>query len=329
MNKFFKKNFTSDHINNNYFNRTLLVIIFVLLIVIVGILFNNIMVERNKNTFKGIINLSSLTDPLRQFYKADDLVINVQPLRDELNAIGKNQNVSIYFEVLNTGTNISVNKDAEFFPASLLKVPLIMAVIKKIERGEWEWNTEIKLTEADKNKDFGILWQKPTGTVFTIEELVKQALINSDNTAYFMLLNNLDPNEIVKVQNYLGLVDFPSESLRISAKQYAPILRSLFSATYLTIDNSEKILEWMSESDFNDYLAGGIPATTKFSHKIGIDDEKKSYLDAGIVYLTNRPYILIVMVKDFNLNEADNFMHDVSQKVYSYMVNYPKNILRI
>ncbi len=247
-------------------------------------------------------------------------------MRDELNILEKSPNASIYFEVLNTGANISVNKDAEFFPASLLKTPLVMAVVKKIEQGNWKWNTELELAEADKNKDFGVLWQQPTGTRFTIEELVKQTLINSDNTAYFILLNNLDPNEIVKVQNYLGLYDFISNDLEISAKKYAPILRSLFSATYVSVENSEKILEWMSESKFNNYLAGGMPTTTKFAHKIGEEDKKKLYIDAGIVYLANRPYILIVMVKDFDANKAGSLMRFISQKVYSYMVNYPKNI---
>ncbi|MCX6787150.1 MAG: class A beta-lactamase-related serine hydrolase [Candidatus Kaiserbacteria bacterium] len=282
--------------------------------------------EGNDNSLRSVLPGSSLIDPSRRFYKADDLVINVQPLRDEFNMLEENPNVSLYFEALNTGANISVNKDAEFFPASLIKVPLIMAVAKKIERGEWEWSTELQLTEADKNKEFGTLWQQQTGTRFTIEELVKQVLISSDNTAYFILLNNLDPDELLKVQNHLGLVDFISSDLEISAKKYAPILRSLFSATYLSVENSEKILEWMSESSFNDYLAGGMPPTTKFSHKIGVEDEKKAYLDAGIVYLSSRPYILIVMVKNYDANKADAIMHDVSQRVYDYMLNYPKSI---
>jgi len=307
-----KRLFILDSIHNNRLATILLAVIFVVAAIII--------VGATKN--KG----SSLIDPSRQFYEADDLVINLQPLRDEFSMLEKNPDVSVYFEALNTGANISINKDAEFFPASLLKTPLILAVAKKIERGEWKWNTEIKLTEADKNQDFGPLWTRPSGTLFTIEELAKQMLINSDNTAYFVLLNNLDPNELVKVQNYLGLYDFVSDDLRISAKKYAPILRSLFSATYLSVENSEKILNWMSESNFNDYLAGGLPPATKFSHKIGVEDEKRSYLDAGIVYLPNRPYILIAMVKNYDANQADAIMRDVSQRVYNYMLNYPRNI---
>lgn len=315
-----KKKLTSDSINNSRLVIILLTVIFILATVIIT------RVAEDKNLFNGGVTVSSLIDPARKFYQADDLIINVQPLRDEFNMLERNPNVSAYFEVLNTGANISINKDAEFFPASLIKVPLVMAVAKKIERGEWKWNTQIKLAEADKNKDFGTLWLKPAGTLFTIEELVKQVLINSDNTAYFVLLNNLDPNELLSVQNHLGLSDFISADLQISAKKYAPILRSLFSATYLSVENSDRILNWMTESNFNDYLAGGLPPGTKFSHKIGVDDDRKVYLDAGIVYLQNRPYLLIIMVKNYDADKADAIMRDVSQRVYNYMWNYPKNI---
>lgn len=321
MNKSLKIRSNLEYINNNRFVVVLLLVIFILGVIIIVREINN----RNPSNTT-VINQQSLTDPLRRFYQADDLVINVQPLRDELRRMEGNTDVSIYFEVLNTGANISINKDAEFYPASLLKVPVIMAVTKKIERGDWKWSTKMELTEADKNKDFGTLWQQPAGTLFTIEELVKNVLMSSDNTAYFILLNNLEPDEILRVQDHLGLIDFPSESLQISAKQYAPILRSLFSATYLNIENSEKLLGWMMESNFNNYLASGLPETTKFSHKIGVEDEKKVYIDAGVVYLENRPYILIVMLKNFDTNKAERLMHDISQKVYKYMINYPKNI---
>lgn len=322
MNKISNKN--SNLVNKDYNRLT----VGLLLVVIVILIIISVTPSKNSGSLSGVvINPSSLTDPLRQFYKADDLVINIQPLRNELDAITrKDQNISVYFEVLNTGANISINKDAEFFPSSLLKVPLIIAVTKKIEKGEWKWSTKLELTEADKNKDFGKLWQEPTGAQFTIEELAKQLLTKSDNTAYFMLLNNLDPQELVKVQEYLGLYDFISDNLEISAKKYAPVLRSLFSATYLNIENSEKILEWMAESEFNNYLASGLPPAVRFSHKIGVQAEKNTYLDAGIVYLPNRPYMLIVMIKNLDSSKADVAMRDISQKAYNYMVNYPKNI---
>src|SRR3989344_1301825 len=94
----------------------------------------------NGNADNGIDVRYPLLNPARNIYHQEDLIINFQPLRDYLNdTYEADSNVSIYFEYLPTGSNISINKDAEFYPASLLKVPITMTVAKKIERGEWKW----------------------------------------------------------------------------------------------------------------------------------------------------------------------------------------------
>ena len=78
------------------------------------------------------ISRFSLLNPARMFIKQEDLIINFQPLRDYLNdKYEVDPNVSIYFEYLPTGSNIAISKDAEFYPASLLKVPVAMAAAKK------------------------------------------------------------------------------------------------------------------------------------------------------------------------------------------------------
>lgn len=301
--------------------RGIIVGLFLALLVLEGARF---FIDRSKYYIPShdvIVQKYPLIDPARQFYAPSDLIINLQPLRDELSEIGKDQNVSIYFESLNTGANIAVNKDAEYFPASLLKVPLAIAAVKKIELGEWKWSDEFAIMESDKNKDFGVLWQKPIGTRITIEELIRQSLTNSDNTAHFMLMRNIKEEELLKVQEHLGLQEFFSKDGRISAKKYAPILRSLYSASYLSVEDSQKMLGWMSESIFNSYLAFGIPSSVKFAHKIGIEDKKGVHSDAGIVYLNSRPYLLIVMIKGQDLSKVQDIMHDISKKVYNYMAN--------
>lgn len=261
-------------------------------------------------------------NPARKFFSQKDLIVNIQPLRDELNEIGKDQNVSVYFEYLSTGANISVNKDNQYFPASLIKLPLAMAVVKKIEKGEWKWQNELVLMSQDKDSKFGNLYKEPIGTKITIEELVRLALQESDNTAYLMLLRNLEPAEFDDVKNHLGLQEFFSADGNITAKNYSVLLRSLFNATYLNDNDSEKLLNILTETSFNDYIASGIPNNTKFAHKIGISEEENVLLDAGIVYLPNRPYILIVMTKSYGKEDASQKMKDISQKVYDYVSNY-------
>ena len=148
--------------------------------------------EKNNTTTKESDEYFFL-NPARKFIEQEDLIVNFQPLRDYLNEkYEADPNISVYFEFLNTGSNITISKDAEFFPASLLKVPVAMAAAKKIEKGEWKWNNKLVLMSTDKDDKFGTLYKEPTGSIFTIEELVRRSLVDSDNTAHFILLRNLE-----------------------------------------------------------------------------------------------------------------------------------------
>lgn len=272
--------------------------------------------EQNKYQF-------SLLNPARKFFKQEDLIINFQPLRDYLNdKYEADPNVSVYFEYLPTGANIAISKDAEFYPASLLKVPVAMAAAKKIDKGEWKWDSKLVLMSTDKDDKFGELYKEPTGSIFTIEELVRRSLADSDNTAHFILLRNLELSEINEVYAHMGLDGFLETDGSISAKRYSVILRALYSSSYLSDENSQKLISFLAEEGFEGYLESGLPGDITFAHKIGIDTDKKIYLDSGIIYFSGRPYILTAMTKSKTEQQAKEIMKDVSEKVFNYVKKY-------
>jgi beta-lactamase class A len=197
-----------------------------------------------------------------------------------------------------------------------------MAVAKKIERGEWRWSNELVLMNSDKNEKFGNLYKEPVGTRFKIEELIKKALVESDNTANFILVRNLEPEEFQDIYDHLGLSEFISSEGKISAKKYSVMFRALYNSSYLSEENSQKLLSLMQESGFKEYIESGLSDGVVFAHKIGIGDDKNVFLDSGIVYVSHRPYILTVMINTPDINFAQNQMKDISEKVYNYISNY-------
>lgn len=262
-------------------------------------------------------------NPARKLVDKKDLIINIQPLRDYLdNEYKMDSNVSIYFEYLPTGANIAINKDADFFPASLLKVPVAMAAAKKIEKGDWKWDNKLVLMAGDKDDKFGDLYKEPTGSIFTIEELIRRSLGDSDNTANLILLRNLELAEINDVYEHMGLQGFLETDGSISAKRYSVILRTLYSSSYLKDESSQKILSCLASKSFMEYLGSALPENVILAHKIGIDTKKKIYSDSGIIYLEKRPYALVVMTKSKTDEQAREIMKDISKKVFNYVKNY-------
>jgi beta-lactamase class A len=278
---------------------------------------------------ENIKNKYKLLDPSQGIYDKNDLIVNFQPLRDRLNTYEKNADydIGIYLEYLPTGANIVVNKDKAMWPASLLKIPVAMAVMKKVELGEWKLTNELVLLAEDKNAEYGTDYTYPVGTRFTIDKLLRETLINSDNTAYFILLRNLEPEELLNVYDHLGLDDIRDRRTdKLSAKRYSIFFRSLFMSSFLAPENSQFILDILDESIHKDFLLSGMPPGTTFTHKIGVQAEKKTFSDSGIVYLPDRPYILTVMIEGKNDKAteagAKKLMGQISKQAYDYISGY-------
>lgn len=264
-------------------------------------------------------------DVARNYIPQEHFIVNVQPLRDALQKVVADNgadSISIYFEFLNSGANIQINNDTRFYPASLVKLPAAMAVMKKIESGAWHIDDRLVLMDQDRDDRFGTLYQQPVGTSFSIDDLLKDELILSDDTAHNIIMRNLSSSELDDLRDAIGLQDLFNEQGQVSAKEYTRLWRALYESSYLTRASSQQLLQWLAETSFNSLLASGLPKGATFAHKIGEDDEQQNYLDSGIVYLPNRPYMLTVMIKQHDQEAAGAIMKQISSAAYNYVEHY-------
>lgn len=293
-----------------------------------------IFVERSRDV--RFENPYPLIDISRNFIPQEHFLTTIQPIREKVTELAgtfekEGFEVSIYLEYLNTGANISYNPQTRIFPASLTKLPLALAVMKKVERGDWNLQNELILTHGDKDPTSGkageLLSEYPIGTRFTIERLLEALLTHSDNTAFLILRRNLHEDDLNHVYSDLGLSDLFSDDGRMSAKEYSRLFRALYISSFLKREHSERILEMLDASPFSDFLAGPIPEGTPFPHKYGENIELLVYSDSGIVYIPNRPYLLTVMVQappgmppEFSRERAERFMQEISTSAYTYFL---------
>ena len=255
----------------------------------------------------------------------NDILINFVPLRTKLRSfLDTKPNVSIYFEYLPSGTSIGINDTTNFAQASLVKVPVAMAIYKQIENGQLNLGKTLELKNEHLDNQFGELWKKGEGAQITVEQAVLLSLIESDNTATKLLISILPLGFADQVYDYL---DIPKQSLGnmpiISAKNYSSIFRSLYLAAYLTEENSNEILDILTRTKFNDKLPAAVPTDIKIAHKVGEFEDQKSnksvYSDCGIVFLPKRTYNLCIMVSDSTEADAASSIQQTSKIVFEYV----------
>lgn len=304
-----------------------------LLVVVVGTLFF-ISSKKNKiykeNIFKSGKHYPFL-DPARNLLSQSDSITNIQPLREKLNSISEREKdkvkISLYFEFLNTGANISINQNERIFPASLAKLPLALLVMKKVENGSWKWDFTLTAGDENLNSGSGQLYKEAYGTKFEIRRLLEELLINSDNTAYRILKNNTTLEERRELAVEIGLGDLFEDQGKVSAKEYSRLLRTLYVASYLNRENSEYILELLSKNSFKEFLNLGLPTEVVFSHKQGENVNLNVFADSGIVYLENRPYVLSVMIEPIQKtgiegkSYAQELFNEISQEAFKFIKN--------
>ena len=252
---------------------------------------------------------------------------NLDSLKNSiLENIPANGNTSVYYRDMNNGPWFGINEKEMFSPASLIKVPLMMAFLKQAESDPKLLDKEILNTVAYDPKGQNI---QPEVTLavnqsYTVRALIEQMIIYSDDISYNILNNLVSYADLVKVYNDLG-IDIqkaqkdPSGNI-LSVKAYASFFRILFNASYLNVEMSEYALSILSRSRFKDGLVAGLPSNVVAAHKFGerqyLDTDLKQLHDCGIVYLPSKPYLLCVMTRGDDFTTLKTVIKNISRKVY-------------
>jgi hypothetical protein len=168
------------------------------------------------------------------------------------------------------------------------------------------------------------------GQVYSIKQLIHQMIVNSDNDVVPSLVNILDPAFYNKTFVDLA-VNIPSKDFGgihsdfVSAKTYGAILRVLYNSSYLKTEQSDDLLNIMSQSKFFEGLRKGVPGETAIAHKFGeaiavnASTRKVSKIelhDCGIVYHPDSPYILCVMTEGGDFKNLTKIIGDISASVW-------------
>lgn len=212
---------------------------------------------------------------------------NLKPIiQEEINSYNADGKVGIYLQDAKTGTWLGINEREGFTPASLLKVPVMIAILKKVEHGEMDLNEKITLVQQDLNSEWGNLYEKGAGTKMNIIDLLEQMISFSDNTAKNALIRQLSATEIDSIFVHVGIPDpyLVDNKQIVSPRDYNRFFKSLYYSTYLSPKYSELALELTTDGREESLITKGVPMGIAVAHKFGIFEASNTLSDCGIIY---------------------------------------------
>lgn len=221
----------------------------------------------------------------------------------------------LYVIDLNSGFSFGINEHEVFEAASLIKLPVMISMFKESETGDLNLSEKYKLKNSDKIAGAGSLYNKPAGYEISYENLIRLMGKESDNTAFKITRNLLGNVKIDENITKMGLRDTSLENNETSPEDMGELFYDLWLGNILNNENKEKLLGYLTDTNFENWLSKGLPEDVRYAHKYG--REVHVVNDAGIVY-SDTPFVVVVLSKGVVEGEADAIFPELSKLIYDF-----------
>jgi len=247
---------------------------------------------------------------------------NPSDLADKINAAIDSawNDYSVYVEDYTTDFSVGLSETEIFTAASVNKVPILAALYYYAQNGTIDLDRDITLQASEiQHYGTGSLRYAEPGTVYSIKTLARLMIKQSDNTAAFILANEIvGLNKIQSLIQQWGLTQTDMINNKTSNKDIAVLFRKIYEEKIVNHAFTQEILSFLKDTDFETRLPAHLPENVTVYHKIGT--ETGSIHDAGIVTDSQHTYYIGVFTNDETDDaESEKLIAKISKVVYDYL----------
>lgn len=236
-----------------------------------------------------------------------------QKLKDELYAVLRRHGADagfLYYDP-QTGGSLEYNADERFSAGSIIKAVYARSILG----ADIDLEAEYEMTEETLNSPYELVKGQPVGTFFSVRELIREALVKSDNTAYKMLYNYIGYDKFNSYAAGLGLrqrMTADNYWFRLTARESAIYFKDIYAFSKQHV-NGEFMLECMADSEYREMFGSALPDKT-VAEKYGYLPQEDFYtLGDCAVISGDTDYILIAYVRNTGENLDTKFFRDVAE----------------
>ena len=242
-------------------------------------------------------------------------------------AVAAKGRVGVKAEILETGESVSLNPTMQFPMQSVYKLPIGMAVLRRVDEGKLKLVEKIRVEKSDfvaRGMLSPLRDENPNGAEVTVTELLRLAVSVSDGTASDVLMKLAGGASAV--QSFLGEIKIGGIMVLNPEKDFTKdwqtqyrnwatpsgavdLLRAVQEKRGLSDESNALLLKFLTESKTKpNRLKGLLPAGTVVAHKTGSSGSREGITaatnDIGIITLPNGKHLAIaVFVSDSPADE--------------------------
>jgi beta-lactamase class A len=245
--------------------------------------------------------------------------------------------IGIYVKNLRTGKTVAVNADSVFPTASIVKVPILVGIMDKIEKKELSYNQEIVYKDSLLYAGSDILGSFKDGEKIALKKVILLMLTTSDNTASLWLQSLAGKGtRINEIMDGLGLkntrVNSRTPGRETNRSQYgwgqttpaemAALFEMIYSNKVISVAACERMMRCLGRNFWDAEALSQIPPTIEVFSKNGAVNASRS--EVLLVNSRNNPYIFSIFTSNnkdeswSNNNEAWTLTRKLSGIIWKY-----------
>lgn len=228
-------------------------------------------------------------------------------------SIGKHGTAGIIVQNLATGERVSQNEGLIFPAASIIKLPILWALLRRAARGEIDLHAPYTVQTSDLVGGAGLLWQFRSRPTLPLIDLATMMIVLSDNTATNILIDRLTLKGINTAIMEMGLVDTELQRKMMDwsdpTRQNWTSPRDVIRMLDLLLLEKEPLGRFgelpqtiMEGQQCRNKFHIGLPYETVVANKTG--ELQGVEHDAALIRLPQADFLAVVLTKDLATNNA-------------------------
>lgn len=248
------------------------------------------------------------------------------PVHDYLTAVGPG--ISLAVTDLATDTTYSHDDNAVVNPASVIKVPILLAYLHQIQSGVLSGDEMALLRREDIQPGAGTLRYRSPGESIRLDELAELMIRHSDNTATLLVIRFLGLATINGYMQSWGLSDSILKTGRLlddvpentmSVRDIQRLLVRLSRYEILTPVLTQRALQLLGSQKYRWGLPKRLPGFVRVSNKTGTLTGFRH--DVGVIVSDSAAYVVSIFTTGLSKSKASEVIATLSDLVYTDLIS--------
>jgi beta-lactamase class A len=243
----------------------------------------------------------------------------------------------VYIKSLKTGKVVQLNADSVFPTASMVKVPILLGIIDKIQKGELSYHQKFIYKDSLLYEGEDILGSFKNNETIELSKLMMLMLTTSDNTASLWLQSIAGTGtRINQLLDSLGYVFTRVNSRtpgretnrsvygwgQTSPKEMAVLFEQIYARKICNATSCTMMMRLLSRNYWDEEALSQIPPTVQVFSKNGAVNASRS--EVLLVNAPHHPYVFCIITKNNKDqswgegNEAWMLTRKLSAMLYNY-----------